>query len=89
MIMKELVLNKQETPETLRLAGLPVPVPGPVEIRVKVKASGLNPVDYKVSANGNPFWQYPFVLGIDVAGIIDGLGPDVQGWKMGEGDAVY
>jgi NADPH:quinone reductase-like Zn-dependent oxidoreductase len=39
-----------------------------VEVLVRVEAVGLNPVDYRTAAVGNPAWQYPHILGLDVAG---------------------
>ncbi|MNM51841.1 Quinone oxidoreductase 1 [compost metagenome] len=82
--MKALILPKPGKPDTLEIAELPMPVPGPGEIRVRVHAAGLNPIDYKVSPNGNPAWVYPFVLGIDVAGVVDTVGEGVTTWKTGD-----
>ena len=64
-----------------------MPEPGSGEVRVRVKAVGLNPVDYKVAESGVPGWEYPFILGLDVAGVIDAIGEAVQGWKVG--DSVF
>ncbi|OLP18467.1 zinc-binding alcohol dehydrogenase [Leptolyngbya sp. 'hensonii'] len=85
--MKALVLDRPGGPETLHLADLPLPEPGIGEVRVKVHAAGLNPVDYKLAASGYHTWHYPFVLGLDVAGTIEALGPQVTNWHVG--DAVY
>ncbi|MBW4838081.1 MAG: zinc-binding dehydrogenase [Paenibacillaceae bacterium] len=82
--MKALILPKPGKPDTLEIAELPLPIPGPGEIRVRVHAAGLNPIDYKVSPNGNPAWVYPFVLGIDVAGVVDAVGEGVTTWKTGD-----
>ncbi|HEY9756273.1 MAG TPA: zinc-binding dehydrogenase [Oculatellaceae cyanobacterium] len=85
--MKALVLDKPGTPETLYPSDVEQPKPGPDEVRVKVQAVGLNPVDYKLAASGFPGWSYPFILGLDVAGIIDAVGPNVEEWQPG--DPVY
>lgn len=85
--MKALVLDKPGSPDTLYVADMPVPQPGAGEVRVKVHAAGLNPADYKFAARGFATWKYPFIIGMDVAGIIDEVGPEVAGWKVG--DAVY
>jgi NADPH:quinone reductase-like Zn-dependent oxidoreductase len=85
--MKALVLDKPGRPDTLRIADVPVPEPGQGEVRVKVVAIGLNPVDYKVAESGWPGWRYPFILGLDVAGIIDVIGEGITDWKTG--DAVF
>lgn len=82
--MKALVLEKPGKPNTLRIADVRMPEPGPGEVRLKVNAVGLNPVDYKVAASGVPGWEYPFILGLDVAGMIDSCGDDTPGWKIGD-----
>ena len=85
--MKALVLEKPGTPGTLKIAEMPLPQPEAGEIRVKVHAVGLNPVDYKVAASGFSTWSYPFILGLDVAGVVDAVGADVTDWEVG--DKVY
>lgn len=56
-------------------------------MRVKVGAAGLNPADYKFIARGFRTWNYPFIPGMDVAGVIDVVGGNVTEWQVG--DAVY
>jgi NADPH2:quinone reductase len=80
--MKAFLLDKPGEPETLRLADIAIPEPGAGEVRVKVEATALNPVDYKIAANGAA--SYPHILGLDVAGTIDAVGAGVSGWKKGE-----
>ncbi len=75
--MKALVLDRPGSPQTLRLAQMPVPEAGAGEVRVQVHAVGLNPVDYKLAASGSARWQYPFILGLDVAGVVNAVGADV------------
>ncbi len=82
--MKALVLDRPGTPDTLRITDIPHPNPDAGEVRVRVHAVALNPVDYKLAQRGHPAWSYPFVLGLDVAGTIDALGPAVHGWQVGE-----
>ncbi|HEY9714248.1 MAG TPA: zinc-binding dehydrogenase [Chroococcales cyanobacterium] len=85
--MKALVLDKPGSPESLYPSDIEQPKPGLGEVRVKVHAVGLNPVDYKLAASGFPGWDYPMVLGLDVAGVIDAVGKDVEEWQPG--DPVY
>lgn len=82
--MKALLLKAPGKPDTLTVSELPVPEPGPGEIRVQVRAASLNPIDYKVSLNGHPDWVYPFVLGVDVAGVVDTVGEGVTQWSPGD-----
>lgn len=85
--MKALVLDAPGPINGLHIAEMPLSEPGFGEVRVKVKATGLNPVDYKSAAIGFPTWEYPFILGLDVAGVIDAIGENVTNWKAG--DRVY
>lgn len=85
--MRALVLEEPGKPNTLHEADMPQPEPGKGEVRVKVHAVGLNPVDYKLAATGNPAWEYPFILGLDVAGVVDAVGQGVNEWEVG--DPVY
>ncbi len=82
--MRALVIDQPGALDNLHLAELPVPEPGPGTLRVRVEAVGLNPVDYKLlMGGGHPAWIYPFVPGLDVAGVVDAVGPDVDGWQPG------
>lgn len=90
-----------ETPQDsqlsdIKLAEVPQPHPGPGHVLVKVHAVGLNPVDYKlVEGGGKDTWDYPHVLGLDVAGEIVEVGADVpntlrEGLRVaGHGDLRY
>jgi NADPH2:quinone reductase len=85
--MQALVLDQPGHPSSWRMGALPIPEPGQNEIRVKVHACGLNPADYKIGEWGNPAWLFPFVMGLDVAGVVDAVGENVNGWQVG--DQVY
>lgn len=82
--MKALILEKPGSPDSLKIADQPLPEPAPGEIRVKVKAVGLNPVDYKTAEWGHPSWQWPHILGLDVAGTVDVVGSGVTNWRLGD-----
>ena len=72
----------------LELSDVPDPVPGPLQVRVAVHAAGVNPVDAGNRADGS--WanlSLPAILGSDFSGVVDALGADVRGWKLG--DEVY
>ena len=85
--MQALVLEKSGSLNNLHIAEMPLLQPAAGEMRVKVHAVGLNPVDYKLAASGSSRWSYPFILGLDVAGVVDAVGTDVTDWKVG--DKVY
>ena len=74
-------------PEVLHLAERPVPEPLPTEIRVRLAAAGVNPVDWKTRAGAGSagvIGPPPFVLGWDVAGVVDALGRGVTRFAIGD-----
>jgi NADPH:quinone reductase len=77
-------------PSVLRLLTLPVPSPGPGQVRVKVAAATVNPTDIAFRRGGRSLpdgVEPPYVAGMDLAGAIDEVGPDVsREWR--EGDRV-
>lgn len=61
---------------------VPVPEPQPGQVRVRVHAAGVNPVDWKLAAfNRGPGVR---IAGRDLAGVIDAVGPAVDGWHTGD-----
>jgi NADPH2:quinone reductase len=87
MKMQALVLDRYNGP--LELTELAMPVPAQGEVRVRIAASGLNPLDTKIRAGTADHAKHPLplVLGIDMAGEVDAIGPGVAAFKVG--DAVY
>ena len=69
-------------PEALELVELPTPEPGPGEVRVRVQAAAINPADVMVRDGSLADWyaevEPPFIPGMDVAGVIDALGPNLD-----------
>ncbi|QDZ16940.1 NADP-dependent oxidoreductase [Humibacter ginsenosidimutans] len=73
-------------PEVLEVAQYPDPVPGEGKVLVAVKAAGVNPIDAKLRQGTRPSdpIEKPRRLGLDASGIISALGPDVDGWAVGD-----
>ena len=64
------------------------PHPGPGEVLVRVVAAGTNPIDAKIRAAGSSRGlEAPVVLGADVSGVVEEVGPGVT--DLAEGDEVY
>ena len=82
--MKAVLLDRPGPPSSLRIGEISTPRPRDGEALVRVFATSLNPVDYKVAAQGYEGWNYPHVLGVDVAGVIEMLGEGVTSWNTGE-----
>src|SRR5215468_3023678 len=83
--MRAVVVSEFGGPERLRLTEVPDPVPGPGDIRIAVRAAGVNPVDGGNRTDGS--WAgltTPCVLGYDIAGVVESLGPGVCGLRPGD-----
>lgn len=76
-----------EAPLALVLATRPMPRPGPGEVIVRNAAIGLNPVDWKVL--GRLGWQPGHVPGVDGAGTVVKIGPDVDPAWLGSRVAYH
>ena len=82
--MRALLLDQPGPVHSLRVDSAPDPEPGAGQVRVKVAAVGLNPVDYKLAGRGHANWTYPHIIGLDVVGMIDAVGTEVDGFSIGE-----
>ena len=67
-------------PEVLKLETVDIPAPGPGEVRLSVKALGLNRAEV-MFRSGEYLEQakFPARLGYEAAGIVESVGPGVQG----------
>jgi NADPH2:quinone reductase len=70
-------------PENQAFLDVPVPVPGPDELLVRVLSAGVNPGDWRLREGGYGTVGSA-VLGREVAGIVERVGPDVQGFSPGD-----
>jgi NADPH:quinone reductase len=69
-------------PEALHMVELPDPEPGPGELRIRVHAAAVNPIDTLLRAGGRAELAEdtppPYVPGMDAAGVLDQIGPQVS-----------
>ena len=68
----------------LQLVEREIPTPGRNAVRMKVQACGVCHSDSIVFSGGLPGLEYPRVMGHEVTGVIDALGPGVTRWKVGQ-----
>lgn len=75
-------------PEVEELQELPRPTPGPGQVLVAVRAAGVNPVDWKRRSGylppGAQASEFPAVLGSEIAGVVEQVGPDSDGFAVGD-----
>jgi NADPH:quinone reductase-like Zn-dependent oxidoreductase len=93
--MKAAVARQYGSPDVVRIEDVPIPTPEGDEVLVRVKAASVNRADLD---GLYPRWQFlrPFTgirrprspwLGVDVAGTVERVGPDVT--KLKPGDDVF
>ncbi|MEV0786516.1 NADP-dependent oxidoreductase [Streptomyces sp. NPDC050423] len=85
---KAYVFTRNGGPEVEALVEQDAPVPTPGELLVAVRAAGVNPVDWKLRTGytgpGSQPQPFPTVLGSETAGVVQALGPDVEGFAVGD-----
>ena len=92
--MKAVVYDRYGPPDVLRVADVPIPTPAAGQVRVRVAATSVNLSDWEC-LRGSPSYarigglRRPArrILGSDLAGIVDDVGPGVTRFRPG--DRVY
>lgn len=84
--MQAVVITKTGSYDTVRAASWPDPAPpGPGEVRIAVHAAGANFADTLARVGLYPDApSLPTVLGYEVAGVVDSVGPDVDQPAVGD-----
>jgi NADPH:quinone reductase-like Zn-dependent oxidoreductase len=88
--MRAFVLSSYGGPECTALIDVPPPSLRPDEFLVRVHAAGLNPVDFKTRAGALKIihnYRLPIVMGNELAGVIEAVGPGVT--RFAKGDRVF
>lgn len=85
--MRAAILDTFGDADVLKIADIPQPEAKSGEVLIRVHASSINPVDLGVRAGkilpAEPD-LFPMILGWDAAGVIDALGPDTEGFNIGD-----
>ena len=86
--MRAIVIH---APKDLRVETRPAPEPGPGQVAVRIRAGGICGSDlhyYQHGGFGAVRLQEPMVLGHEIAGVVEAVGPDVGGLAPGDAVAV-
>jgi NADPH:quinone reductase-like Zn-dependent oxidoreductase len=80
--MRQVVAERAGGPEVLRVVDAPDPEPGPGEVLIAAEAVGVNFADVwaRLGVEGEP----PYRPGIEVAGTVTAVGPDVTVPSVGD-----
>lgn len=88
--MKAAVIHQYGDSSQLEVSDIAVPAIKADEVLVENMATSINPIDYKARQGllqGMFQWQFPVVLGWDIAGRIIAVGDDVHDFHVG--DAIF
>ena len=88
--MKAIRIHNYGGPEVLEYENATRPIPQADEVLIRVHAAGVNPIDWKVRQGYmKDLWPHklPLILGWDVSGVVEAIGPGVSRFK--KGDEVY
>jgi NADPH:quinone reductase len=83
--VKAAFIERTGPPEVIQVAELPRPSAGPNQVLVRVKAVAVNPIDTYIRGGliKAPLPQ-PFVIGCDLAGVVEEVGAGVTRFKKGD-----
>lgn len=85
--IRALVLTEYGGPGAAQISMVDAPTAGTGQVLVRVQAAGINGLDWKVREgyvrDAYPL-QLPTVLGIELAGVVEAVGPDVIGLRQGD-----
>lgn len=83
--MKAAFINQTGAADVLQYGDLPDPEPQSGQVLVKVGAVAVNPIDTYIRSGAVQLQlKFPYVVGCDVAGTVQAVGPDVTRFKVGD-----
>ncbi|MCA9222534.1 MAG: NADPH:quinone reductase, partial [Planctomycetales bacterium] len=86
--MKAAYIEQTGPPENIQFGDVPQPTISGSQVLVKVGAVAVNPIDTYIR-NGANYWELPkpFIIGCDLAGTVEQVGPEVR--HLAVGDRVW
>lgn len=83
--MKAAYINQPGPAESIVFGELPTPKPTGSQALVKVAAASVNPIDtYVRSGTVAMPLPKPFIVGCDLAGVVEAVGPEAKRFKVGD-----
>jgi NADPH:quinone reductase-like Zn-dependent oxidoreductase len=84
-VNRRVVAIRHGGPEVLQIVEEPLPTPAAGEVRVKTAVAGVSAMDLMVRRSSFPgFPKVPFTPGVDVVGVVDEVGEDVERLEPGQ-----
>jgi NADPH:quinone reductase len=83
--MKAAFIEKTGPSEVIVYGDLPVPAPTGSQVLVRVEAAAVNPIDTYIRSGLIPLQRpFPFIVGCDLAGVVEKTGPEAKRFKPGD-----
>jgi NADPH2:quinone reductase len=86
--MRAMVIDRFGGSDELHLADVPIPEPAPGQLLIRMVYAGVNPADWKARAGLlkplERLYRFPITLGMDGAGVVERVGPGVEGFRPGD-----
>jgi len=83
--MKAAFIRETGAPTNIQYGDLPTPEPKAGEVLVRVGAVAVNPIDTYIRAGGIKMnLPLPFIIGCDLAGTVERVGPGTKRFKVGD-----
>jgi NADPH2:quinone reductase len=89
--MRAMVFDRYGEPDVMSMRDAPVPEPLDGEVLIRVGYAGVNPSDSKARSGQSARAYYrprglgfPFVTGMDAAGVVEQTAPNVNGFRPGD-----
>ena len=84
--MKAAYLERIGPPETIVYGDLPAPALKGAEVLIKMTAVSVNPIDTYIRSGAVAAWPLPqpFIVGCDLAGVVEALGPGATRFQVGD-----
>ena len=78
-------INETGAPEVIQYGELPTPEPGAGQVLVKVAAVSVNPIDTYIRSGVVDIGPaFPYVVGCDLAGTVEQVGPGATKFQVGD-----
>ncbi len=83
--MKAVYIEQTGPPENIIYGDLPKPEPADAQVLVKIDAADINPIDTYIRGGmvAAPLPK-PYILGADLAGVVEAVGPNATRYKPGD-----
>ncbi len=85
MLMRAAFIEQTGPADVIKIGDLPRPEPGPGQVIVRVRAAALNPIDLYIRSGAVAMpLSFPYIIGCDVAGTVEQLGPGCTRFRVGD-----